>query len=343
MGVVSVICPWNYPFSVPSRKVTPALMAGNTVVFKPAGLTPGVGRAFVALFEEAGFPPGVINMVVGGGSTVGAEFTSAKEIRAISFTGSTEVGQSIHRVAAETMKRTQLEMGGKNAIVVLKDADLEAAAESAIVSAYACAGQWCTATSRAVVESSVAAEFKDRIRDLAAAMTVGDGFDESVSMGPVCGVDQLETVLSYVFIGKKEQARILAGGNQVTDGDLAKGCFVAPTIFDEVTPEMTIAQEEIFGPVLSVLTVGDFEEAVSVANAVHFGLSASVYTKDLEKALTFAEQIEVGLAHVNELTAYKEPAFSFGGVKDSGFGVPEAGRTGIEFFTEHKTTYVKYR
>lgn len=233
-------------------------------------------------------------------------------------------------------------MGGKNALVVLADADFEAAAQSAVTSAYACAGQWCTATSRAVVKSSVLAEFTERVRELASAVTVGDGFTESVTMGPVCGSDQLRTVLDYIEIGKNEGARLVVGGSRLTRGDLAKGCFIEPIVFDHVAPEMTIAKEEIFGPVLSILEVCDFNESVRVANAVNFGLAASVYTQDLEKALTFVERIEVGLAHVNELTAYKESAFSFGGVKDSGFGVPEAGATGIEFFTEHKVAYIKY-
>jgi alpha-ketoglutaric semialdehyde dehydrogenase len=342
LGVVSVICPWNYPFSVPCRKVPPALMAGNTVVMKPSGLTPGVGKLFVELFEEAGFPPGVINMVCGGGSTVGAELTTAPEIRAISFTGSTGVGRCIHQTAAAGMKRTQLEMGGKNAIVVLKDADIDTAARAAVTGAYACAGQWCTATSRAIVESSVVGDFTDRVRELAQTLTVGDGFDEAVDMGPVCGATQLKTVLDYIEIGKNENARLIAGGSRITDGALANGCFIAPTVFDRVTPEMTIAREEIFGPLLSIMSVDDFDHAIRVANATDFGLSASVFTRDLGKAMSFVDQVEVGMVHVNEITAYKEPAFSFGGVKDSGYGIPEAGETGIEFFTEHKVVYVNY-
>jgi aldehyde dehydrogenase (NAD+) len=343
LGVAAVISPWNFPFNVPGRKSTPALMAGNTVVFKPASLTPGVGKLFTELFEAAGFPPGVFNMVVGGGSSVGEVFTSAPEIQAVSFTGSTEVGRRIHRIASEHMIRTQLEMGGKNAIVVLKDADLDAASESAVTAAYACSGQWCTSTSRAIVESSIRPDFIDRVMSLVEKMKVGNGSDESVTMGPVCGTEQLESISEYLTIGREEGADCLAGGMRLSDDGLEEGCFIAPTVFDKVTPDMRIAAEEIFGPVLSILTAEDFDNALQLANAVPYGLSSSVYTEDLEKALTFVEGIEAGLTHVNMITAYKEPEFSFGGIKDSGFGIPEAGKTGIEFFTEHKVAYIKYR
>ncbi len=343
LGVVSVVAPWNFPLNVPGRKSTPALMAGNTLVFKPASLTPGVGKAFVDLFHEAGFPPGVINMVVGPGSTVGAAFTGSPRIRAISFTGSTEVGRRIHRVASEAMIRTQLEMGGKNAIVVLADADLDAAAASAARAAYACTGQWCTCTSRAVVEKPVLDEFTERLRHYVEQMKTGDGADESTDMGPLCGTEQLETVGDYLRVGTREGARLLTGGERLTGDRYDDGCFIPPTIFADVKPEMRIAQEEIFGPVLSVMEASGFDEAVRIANEVPFGLSSSVYTNDLNRAMSFIEQIEAGLVHVNMLTAYKEPGFAFGGVKDSGFGTPEAGSSGIEFFTEHKVAYIKYR
>ncbi len=253
LGVVAVISPWNFPFNVPCRKVTPALMAGNTCVFKPSSLTPGVGRIFTELFEEAEFPAGVINMVVGAGSTLGHELTSAPEVRAISFTGSTEVGRRIHRVAAEGMIRTQLEMGGKNPMVVLADADIDDAAAAAVEAAYACAGQWCTSTSRVIVERTVAEDFLPRVLARVAAMRLGRGTDEGVAMGPVCGTEQLETVLRYVEIGKKEGARLCVGGSRVKEAPLARGCFVQPAVFAGVKPQMRIAREEIFGPVLSVM------------------------------------------------------------------------------------------
>jgi len=343
LGVVAVIAPWNFPFNVPSRKITPALMAGNTCVFKPAQLTPGVGAEFVRLFDDAELPPGVLNFVTGSGSVIGAELVANPAIKAITFTGSTEVGRTIHAQAAKNLTRTQLEMGGKNPVVVLADADLDAAAEATVLAAYACAGQWCTSTSRAVVEKAVRDDFLDRVRARVQKIVVGRGTDPQVTMGPVCGTRQLESILAALEKGRAEGATLLVGGNRLSEGELERGCFIAPTIFTGVTSEMSLAQEEIFGPVLSVMTVRDFDEAIEVANGVRFGLSSSVYTRDLEKALTFVEKTDVGLTHVNLHTALKEPQLSFGGVKESGCGIPEAGHTGIEFFTEHKVAYIKYR
>mgnify|MGYP006278860431 CR=1 FL=1 len=343
LGAVSIISPWNFPFNVPGRKCTPALMAGNTVVFKPASLTPGTGAKFVELFVDAGLPPGVLNFVTGSGSVVGEEMITNPGIKAISFTGSTEVGRRINRKASATMARVQLEMGGKNALVVLEDADLDAAVRSAVTAAHACAGQWCTSTSRAIVVEDVAEAFVEEVVDLANQIAVGNGLDDGTAMGPVCGETQLQSVLNYIDLGRDEGATLRLGGGRLTGGEYDHGCFVEPTVFTHVTPDMAIAQEEIFGPVLSVITVADFEEAVEVANGVEYGLSSSIYTADLQRALTFMEKTRVGLTHVNQMTALKEPQFSFGGVKASGFGLPEAGETGIEFFTEHKVAYVKYR
>lgn len=342
LGVVSVISPWNFPFNVPCRKATPALMAGNTVVFKPASLTPHTGLKFCELLIEAGVPRGVLNMVTGGGATVGEELIANPAIKAISFTGSTGVGRHIQTSAAPTMARTQLELGGKNPLVVLADADLEQAAKAAVTAAYACAGQWCTSTSRAIVERPVAAEFIDRVVAGARALVVGDGRDPATTMGPLCGADQLASVSRYLEIGRAEGATLLTGGGRPPGTHLARGCFLEPTVFGDVEPAMTIAREEVFGPVLSVIVAADFEAALEIANGVEFGLSSSIFTRDLEKAFRFLEGTDVGLAHVNMLTAYKEPQLSFGGVKASGFGVPEAGTTGLEFFTEHKVAYVKF-
>jgi len=318
-------------------------MAGNTVVFKPASLTPGTGVRFVRAFEEAGLPPGVLNLVTGPGSSVGDELVANGAIRAVSFTGSTPVGMGIHRKAAATLARTQLEMGGKNPVVVLADADLDAAAEATAAAAYACAGQWCTSTSRALVEGKVLERFLEKVLGRVAAIRVGDGRDPAVTMGPVCGEEQLRTVLGYIAKGVEGGAELLAGGKQVREGALAHGCFVEPTVFGGVRPEMAIAREEIFGPVLSIIRVEDFEEALAVANGIPFGLASSVYTASLAKALAFAERTEVGLAHVNMMTAHKEPALPFGGIKESGAGLPEAGTTGIEFFSREKAVYVRYR
>ena len=343
LGVVSIISPWNFPFNVPGRKVTPALMAGNTCVFKPASLTPQTGRKFVDLFVDAGLPAGVLNFVTGAGSTAGEEMVTHPAVKAVSFTGSTDVGRGIHQKAAQIMARTQLEMGGKNPLIVLADADLDQAAQAAATAAYACAGQWCTSTSRAIVVASLVEEFVRRVADLAGRIVVGNGLDERTTMGPVCGTAQRKSILDYIEIGKKEGATLTLGGGRMTGDTYDKGCFIEPTIFTDVDPAMTIAREEIFGPVLSIIKVANFDEAVEVANRVDFGLSSSVYTSDLRKAFTFLERTEVGLTHVNLMTALKEPQLSFGGIKASGFGIPEAGKTGIEFFTEHKVAYVKYR
>lgn len=343
LGVAAIISPWNFPFNVPVRKVVPALMTGNTCVFKPASLTPHTGMIFTELFVEAGLPPGVLNFVTGSGRMVGDVLVGDARVKAISFTGSTAVGMGIHRRAAERLARTQLELGGKNPAVVLEDADLEEAVNLSLNAAFACAGQWCTSTSRVIVVREIAAEFKRRALAKVQAMILGEGLDESTDMGPLCGPEQVQTVMGYIAKGLQEGATLLAGGQRVTGPGYDEGCFIAPTLFVDVRPEMTIAQEEIFGPVLSILEVGDFEEAVAVANGVRYGLASSIFTRDLNRALTFMERTEAGLTHVNMMTSLKEPQLTFGGVKESGFGIPEAGHTGIEFFTEHKVAYVRYR
>ena len=343
LGGVAVISPWNFPFNVPCRKITPALITGNTCIFKPANLTPGIGAEFVKLFDEAGLPPGVLNFITGSGAVIGDAIVGNPLIKAVTFTGSTEVGKSIHQKAAANFTRTQLEMGGKNPLVVLADADLQAAASSAALAAYACAGQWCTSTSRVVVEEKLHDDFVKLLLENVKKIKVGKGTDSSTTMGPVCGKSQLEGILGGIEKGKAEGAKLIIGGNQIKTKDLTDGCFIEPTIFTEVTPDMFIAQEEIFGPVLSIIKAKDFEDAVKIANNVKFGLSSSIYTNDLQKALTFVERTDVGLTHVNIPTAVKEAQLSFGGVKLSGCGIPEAGHTGVEFFTEHKVAYIKYR
>jgi aldehyde dehydrogenase (NAD+) len=343
LGVVAVISPWNFAFNVPCRKITPALVSGNTCVFKPANLTPGVGAEFVKLFVDADLPPGVLNFITGAGSVIGDALVSHRAVKAVTFTGSTEIGMAIHQRAAASLTRTQLEMGGKNPLVVLADADLQAAADSAALAAYACAGQWCTSTSRVVIEKQVINDFIDLLAAKVKSIVVGKGTDPHTTMGPVCGETQLKNVLAGIEKGKSEGAKLLTGGNRIMDRCLAHGCFVEPAIFSDVKPGMYIAQEEIFGPVLSIIAVNSFEQAIEIANDVKFGLASSIYTRDIEKALTFVEKSDVGLTHVNIPTALKEPQLTFGGVKLSGSGIPEAGRTGIEFFTEHKVAYVRYR
>ncbi len=339
LGVVSVISPWNFPFNVICRKCVPALMGGNTVVLKPASLTPRTASFFVEALVEAGLPRGVLNFITGPGSTAGDELVVNPAIRAISFTGSTPVGMGIHHKAAATLARTQLEMGGKNPAVVLADADLAAAADAVVLAAYACAGQWCTSTSRAIVEASVYDRFQELLLDRVAKIRVGSGMDPKTTMGPVCGEQQAKDILKYVEVGQREGARLVAGGRRLGD----KGCFIEPTVFTDVTPEMAIAREEIFGPVLCLMKAESFDEAVRVGNDVAFGLSSSVFTRSLEQAMRFVEATDVGLTHVNMPTAYKEPQLSFGGIKQSGVGLPEAGKTGIEFFTRNKVAYVQFR
>lgn len=343
LGVVGIITPWNFPLNVPVRKCTPALVAGNTCVFKPASLTPQTGLRFVELFHEAGLPPGVLNVVLGSGRDVGNAIVTDPRIKAISFTGSTEVGIGIHKKIAQNLTRSQLELGGKNPVVVLEDANMDDAVHAVLKAAYACAGQWCTSTSRAIVMEDIAGEFIERVLDKVKKIRVGDGLDDGVDMGPVCGKAQMEHILGLIEKGKQEGARILQGGGRLMGPQYEDGCFIEPTVFGDVKPNMTIAQEEIFGPVLSIMIAKDFGRAVEIANGVRFGLASSIFTNDLSRALRFLEQTEVGLTHVNLMTSFKEPQLSFGGIKESGFGIPEAGKTGLEFFTEHKIAYVKYR
>jgi aldehyde dehydrogenase (NAD+) len=340
IGPVAIISPWNFPFNVPARKITPALISGNTCILKPALLTSQVGIEFVKLFHDAGVPEGVINLVIGSGSVVGEELVRNKDIKAVTFTGSTEVGMAIHASAAPGMKRTQLEMGGKNPLVVLDDADMEAAVDAAALAAFACAGQWCISTSRVIVQKSVLPEFTEKILKKTGKIIVGRGDNLDSTMGPVCGETQLKNVLAGIRKAKEEGAALLLGGNRVKTTGLEKGCFVEPTIFTDVAPDMSIAREEIFGPVLVIMAVDDFDEAIELANNTDFGLGSSIYTKDIAKAMAFVNKTDVGITHVNMHTAYKEPQLSFGGVKASGHGIPEAGKTGIEFFTEHKTVYI---
>jgi alpha-ketoglutaric semialdehyde dehydrogenase len=343
LGPVGIITPWNFPFNVPSRKCTPALMAGNTVVLKPASLTPRTGLLYSELIAAGGLPPGVINCVTGAGRAVGNAIVADPRIKAVSFTGSTAVGKAIQLEAARNLTPTQLELGGKNPAIVLADADLETAVAEIVRAAYTVAGQWCTSTSRVIVVEEIAEALTTRLLEAVRGLAVREGTADDCGMGPVCGAQQYEDVLRYIDQGKAEGARLLIGGTALHGAGYDGGCFIAPTIFDRVTPKMTIAREEIFGPVLVVITVRDFEEAVTVANDVAYGLASSIFTNDLKCAMTYMERAEVGIAHVNLMTPMREPQLPFGGMKQSGAGLPEAGSSGIEFFTHHKVCYVKYR
>lgn len=342
-GPVAIITPWNFPFNVPGRKCMPALMAGNTVVFKPASLTPRTGLLFTEIIANTGLPPGVINCVTGSGHIVGGAIVGDRRIKAISFTGSTNVGRSIQARAARHLTPTQLELGGKNPAIVMPDTDLDLAVEEIMKGAFACSGQWCTSTSRVIAMEEIAESLTEKLIEAIGRLEVGDGARSQNDMGPVCGSAQKTDILRYIEKGRSEGARLRAGGKALQGKGYDDGCFIAPTLFDQVTGDMVIAREEIFGPVLIVIAVQSFDEAVSVANDVAYGLSSSIFTHDLKAALTYMERADVGLAHVNLMSALKEPQLPFGGVKDSGAGLPEAGSAGIEFFTEHKVCYVRYR
>lgn len=343
LGVVTLITPWNFPLNVACRKMLPALLAGNCCVLKPSEMTPMSAALLFSLLHECNFPAGVANLVLGRGSVIGNALTTNPAVKAISFTGSTVVGLGIAETVGGRDVGLQLEMGGKNPLVVLADANLDAAVEAAVIGGFSCSGQWCTSTSRVIVEAPVYDLFVERLAKAAKHIVVGDGADENSRMGPVCGRKQFETVRQFIATGIREGARLCAGGEDLAHGELAKGYFVLPTVFADVTPEMVIAREEIFGPVISVMKARDFDDALSLANATCYGLASSVYTNDLALAQRFVVESEVGLTHVNMPTAYKEPQLEFGGVRESGRGLPEAGECGIEFFTRHKAVYMKER
>jgi len=342
LGVVACITPWNFPVAIPVWKIAPALIAGNTVVFKPATITAFTGMKVVELLQAAGLPPGVLNLVVGSGSEVGDELVASPTIKAISFTGSNEVGAALYAQGARTLKKAQCEMGGKNPLVVLEDADMGLAVESTLQGAFGSTGQRCTATSRAVVMESVADEFVHRLAERTAQLKVGDGSQPGINMGPSVDESQFNTVLKYLEIGQKEGARLICGGKRMEGGAYDRGYFVQPTIFDHVKPNMRIAQEEIFGPVLSVIRVKDFEEALEVANGVIYGLSSSIYTQNVSRMFDFVDRIETGITHINSATTGGEAQMPFGGMKATGVGLREQGRVAIDFFTELKVVYVDY-
>lgn len=341
LGVVGAITPWNFPVAIPVWKLAPALVTGNTMVLKPAELTPLCAVKIVEIFQEAGIPAGVLNMVLGAGEEAGDQLLQDHNLRAISFTGSNEIGSLIYGLAARQMKKCQCEMGGKNPVVVLRDANLELATESTVVSAFGSSGQRCTSTSRVVVEEAIADQFVEMIVERTRKVKVGNGVDPEVIVGPLVDEMQLKRVLDYLEIGKKE-ARLLIGGERMAGQDYDKGYFVEPTVFDHVAWDSMIAQEEIFGPVISVIRVRDFEEALRVANSVKYGLSSSIYTNDANRMFEFIDQIESGITHVNAPTMASEVQLPFGGIKATGVGMREMGRAAIDFYTELKTVYIDY-
>ncbi len=342
LGVVALITPWNFPSAIPAWKMAPALVAGNTVVIKPASLAPLSGYRLVEALHEVGIPAGVLNLVTGSGSTAGNALLERPEIRAVSFTGSCEVGNGLYQKVTTRKIRVQLEMGGKNPTVVLKDADLDYAADILVNGAFFSTGQKCTACSRAIIEKPAYDSLVEKLLEKTRKLKVGNGLEPGMDIGPAVDQKQLETDLQYIELGKREGAQLLCGGKRLTGGAYDKGYFVEPTIFAGVTPEMRIAQEEIFGPVLALMVAKDFEDAMRLANCVRFGLSASIVSRDLTRVHQFIQRIEAGLITVNLPTAGVEYQLPFGGTKESSFGMREQGPQAIDFYTETRTVYLKY-
>ena len=340
IGVVGLIAPWNFPWAIPVWKSAPAIVAGNTVVFKPASLTPGTAALLADIYEEAGLPPGVFNVVVGPGSQVGEAIVNSPVIPVVSFTGSNSIGSDLYVKAASRGAKVTCEMGGKNAVIVMPDADLEKAAIAIRDGAFGSTGQRCTATSRVIAASSVKDELVERLAEYAKNLKVGPGLDESVDMGPAVDESQWRTNLDYIKIGQQEGARLVTGGGTPTG--LSQGYFVEPTIFDQVVPEMRIFKEEIFGPVLSVATADSLDDALQFANSVEYGLTTSIFTQDIDTILKFIEDVEVGMVHVNEPTIGGEAQLPFGGIKSTGVGDREMAEEGLNFFTELKTVFINY-
>jgi acyl-CoA reductase-like NAD-dependent aldehyde dehydrogenase len=341
LGVVGLITPWNFPVAVPVWKLAPALVCGNTVVWKPSELTPFSSRRVTEILVEAGLPAGVVNMVNGRGEEAGDELVENPAVVALSFTGSNAVGAAINAKAARQLKKVQLEMGGKNPVVVLEDADLELATENTVTGAFGSAGERCTATSRVIVMEQVADRFVDMVRDRASKLRMGNPLEPETQVAPLVGREQFEKVLGYLEIGKRE-ATLVCGGEPVPAVGEAQGFFVQPTIFDHVPANSRLAQEEIFGPVLAIIRVCSFEEAMAAANAVRYGLTASIFTSDANRIFRAAERLECGMVHVNSPTVGGEAHVPFGGVKGTGFGQRECGSSAIEFYSELKVVYVDY-
>jgi len=342
LGVCAVITPWNFPMAIPSWKIIPALVCGNTVVFKPATLTPLSALNFVKILEDAGIPPGVVNLVTGGGEEVGNALLADDDVRVVSFTGSTGVGRTVSETAAPSFKRVHLEMGGKNVIIIMDDAKLDLAVEGCLWGGFGTSGQRCTAASRVVVHDAVYDTFVEQFSARARSLRVGDGVDPSTQMGPVVSRSQLDTVMKYVDIGQKEGARLVCGGHALTSGGYGKGFFHEPTIFADVAPTMRIAQEEIFGPVVSIIRCRSLDEAVTIGNTVQYGLSASIYTQDINRAFSAMRDLYTGIFYVNAPTIGAEVHLPFGGTKATGNGHREAGTAALDVFSEWKSVYVDF-
>ncbi|NYF25247.1 aldehyde dehydrogenase family protein [Sporosarcina sp. JAI121] len=342
VGVAGLITPWNFPIAIASWKSLPALVTGNAVVWKPSTETPIVAHEFARIYEDAGLPKGLLNLVNGSGSIVGNSMVEHPDIDLISFTGSNEVGKKINGRAGELLKRTSLEMGGKNAVTVLEDADLDLAVDGILWGAFGTSGQRCTATSRIIVHENVKEELERKLVDRIEELKLGDGLDETVKVGPVINRSALEQIDVYVKIGTEEGAKLLAGGHIVSDNGLINGNFYAPTIFTDVNPEMRIAQEEIFGPVVSIIPVKSLEEAIEVNNGVAFGLSSAIYTSDVNLAFQAMRDLDSGIVYINAGTTGAEIHLPFGGTKGTGNGHRDSGVAALDVYTEWKSVYIDY-
>jgi acyl-CoA reductase-like NAD-dependent aldehyde dehydrogenase len=342
IGVIGVITPWNFPIAIPSWKIAPALVCGNTVVFKPATDTPALGERFVELLVEAGVPAGVVNIVHGGGGAVGERLVRHPGVPVITLTGSRETGVAVLKAAADNLKHVHLELGGKNAIVVMDDADLDLAAEGIIWSAFGTSGQRCTAASRVIVDKRVYGELQSKLVTAAERMRLGPGWEADTDVGPVINRSALEKIHSYTQIGQGEGAKLLTGGEVATGNGLDQGYFYRPTIFADVEPAMRIAQEEIFGPTTALIPVKDFDDAIRVANGIRFGLSSSIFTRDVNRAFRAMRDLQTGITYVNAGTIGAEVHLPFGGMKETGNGHREAGQAALDVFTEWKSIYVDY-
>jgi alpha-ketoglutaric semialdehyde dehydrogenase len=342
LGVAAIITPWNFPMAIPSWKIIPALVTGNTVVFKPAEDTPLSVHHFVRILHEAGVPAGVVNLVCGSGEAIGPSMVTHPDVSIVSFTGSTEVGKDINQRAASSLKRISLEMGGKNGIIVMEDADVNLAVDGAVWGGFGTTGQRCTAASRVIVHERVYDEFLEKFVERAKALKVGNGINPQTDMGPCINESQLFKVEKYVQIGKQEGARLMCGGCRLEGGLYEEGFFYAPTIFAEVDPHMRIAREEIFGPVVSVLRANDLEEALQIANDTPYGLSSAIYTRNVNYAFRAMRDLYTGITYVNSSTIGAEVHLPFGGTKQTGNGHREGGPTVIDLYTEWKTIYVDF-
>ena len=342
LGVVGIITPWNFPLAIPAWKIAPALICGNTVIFKPAFSTPLSAIKLVEIFEEAGLPPGVINLVTGSGSEIGQSLVEDNRVQGISFTGSTEIGTKIYSDGASKLKKIQCEMGGKNAEIVLKDADIEKAAKDVVIGAFGSTGQRCTATSRVIIEQEIYEEFIEKMLIFTKDLKIGNGIDADIDIGPLSSLDQLEKVTEYIGLGVEQGGKILIGGNRLEGEIFDDGFYVEPTIFVDVDKENIVAKEEIFGPVLISFKVSNLSEALDITNDVDFGLSSSIYTKDIKQAYKYINNVDTGMVHVNSPTLGGEVHLPFGGLKSSGVGHKEQGEEGFNFFSELISVYIDH-